>query len=38
MSSRVVSDIETLAESERLYVRYNTDTNISVKYLWYEWM
>ena len=37
MNGRVVSDIQTRAEGERLYVRYNTDANI-VKYLWYEWM
>ena len=34
---RVVSDIQTRAEGQMLYVRYNTDTDI-VKYLWYEWM
>ena len=32
MSDRVVSDIQSLAEGETLYVRYNTDANI-VKYL-----
>ena len=32
MSGHVVSDKQTLAEGERLYVWYNTDTSI-VKYL-----
>jgi hypothetical protein len=27
MSGRVVSDIQTRAEGESLYIRYNTDTN-----------
>ena len=28
MSSRVVSDIQTRAEGESLYIRYNTDANV----------
>ena len=28
MSGRVVSDIQTRAEGESLYIRYNTDTNV----------
>jgi hypothetical protein len=28
MSGRVVSDIQTRAEGERLYIRYNTDANV----------
>ena len=32
MSGHVVLDIQTRAEGQRLYVRYNTDANI-VKYL-----
>ena len=31
MSGRVVSDIQTRAEGERLYVRYNTDANIVMR-------
>ena len=27
MSGRVVSDIQTRAEGESLYIRYNTDAN-----------
>jgi hypothetical protein len=30
MSGRVVSDIQTRAEGESLYIRYNTDANVSV--------
>jgi hypothetical protein len=29
MSGRVVSDIQTRAEGESLYIRYNTDANVS---------
>jgi hypothetical protein len=29
MSGRVVSDIQTRAEGESLYIRYNTDANDS---------
>ena len=28
MSGRVVSDIQTRAEGESLYIRYNTDANV----------
>jgi hypothetical protein len=28
MSGRVVSDIQTSAEGESLYIRYNTDANV----------
>ena len=28
MSGRVVSDIQTRAEGESLYLRYNTDANV----------
>jgi hypothetical protein len=28
MSGRVVSDIQSRAEGESLYIRYNTDTNV----------
>ena len=28
MSGRVVSDIQTGAEGESLYIRYNTDANV----------
>jgi hypothetical protein len=28
MSGRVVSDIQTRAQSESLYIRYNTDANV----------
>ena len=28
MSGRVISDVQTRAEDDRLYVRYNTDANI----------
>ena len=28
MSGRVVSDIQTRAEGESLYIRYNTDANL----------
>jgi hypothetical protein len=28
MSGHVVSDIQTRAESESLYIRYNTDANV----------
>ena len=28
MSGRVVSDIQTQAEGESLYIRYNTDANV----------
>ena len=37
MSGRVVLDIQTSAESKKLYVWYNMDANI-VKDFWYEWM
>ena len=30
MGGRVVSDIQTRAEGESLYIRYNTDANVSV--------
>ena len=32
MSGRVVSDIQTRAEGESLYIRYNTDANKYYKY------
>ena len=32
MSGRVVSDIQTRAKGESLYIRYNTDANV-VNYL-----
>jgi hypothetical protein len=28
MSGSVVSDVQTLAEGESLYIRYNTDANV----------
>ena len=31
MSGRVVSDIQTRAEGESLYIRYNTDANVVLK-------
>jgi hypothetical protein len=31
MSGRVVSDIQTRAEGESLYIRYNTDANFKNK-------
>jgi hypothetical protein len=31
MSGRVISDIQTRAEGESLYIRYNTDANDSTK-------
>ena len=36
MSGRVVSDIQTQAGSERLYVRYNTDANIVIEIILVE--
>ena len=32
MSGRVVSDIQTRAEGESLYIRYNTDANDDSSY------
>ena len=38
MSGRVVSDIQTRAEGESLYIRYNTDLNNLKNYSSYKFI